>query len=42
MRNKSDSVIIKAGSVLMPDRTFMEADLKISNGIIDSIGDFSA
>ena len=42
MLHKSNSVIIRAGSVLMPDATFMETDLKISNGIIDNIGDFSA
>ena len=42
MLQKRDSFIIKAGSVLMPDGTFVETDLKISNGFIDTIGDFSA
>ena len=42
MLQKRDSFIIKGGSVLMPDATFMETDLKISNGFIDTIGDFSA
>lgn len=41
MLQKRDSFIIKAGSVLMPDGTFAETDLKISNGFIDTIGDFS-
>ena len=41
MLQKRDSFIIKAGSVLMPDGTFVETDLKISNGFIDTIGDFS-
>ena len=42
MLQKRDSFIIKGGSVLMPDATFMETDLKISNGFIDTIGDLSA
>ena len=42
MLQKRDSFIIKAGSVLMPDGPFVETDLKISNGFIDTIGDFSA
>ena len=42
MLQQRDSFIIKAGSVLMPDGTFVETDLKISNGFIDTIGDFSA
>lgn len=42
MLQKRDSFIIKAGSVLMPDGTLVETDLKISNGFIDTIGDFSA
>ena len=42
MLQKRDSFIIKAGSILMPDGTFVETDLKISNGFIDTIGDFSA
>ncbi len=42
MLHKRDSVIIKAGSVLMPDGAFVETDLKISNGFIDTIGNFSA
>lgn len=42
MLQKRNSFIIKAGSVLMPDGTLVETDLKISNGFIDTIGDFSA
>ena len=42
MLHKRDSFIIKAGSVLMPDGAFVETDLKISNGFIDTIGNFSA
>ena len=42
MLQKRDSFIIKAGRVLMPDGTFVETDLKITNGFIDTIGDFPA
>ena len=41
MLQKRESFIIKGGSVLMPDGTFMETDLKISNGFIDTINNSS-
>jgi alpha-D-ribose 1-methylphosphonate 5-triphosphate diphosphatase len=41
MFQKRGSFIIKGGSVLMPDGTFVETDLKISNGLIDTISNSS-
>ena len=41
MLKKRKSFIIKGGSVLMPDGTFMETDVKISNGFIDTVSNSS-
>ena len=41
MLQKRESFTIKGGSVLMPDGTFKETDVKISNGFIDTVSNSS-